>query len=168
MAARVATKRLDRDGASWLVRAVLIRRLPQTLFATLCLTTAVFAARGDDRPEAEALIREVTASPESASVAAQPIERAKDALRRSSEARGGGDSAHSALLDSLGLEWAQTARDLHRAVRAERQLAEVQKQVGDTEQKLTRAKALLDDTVARRGRAQHKLKTLEKPRGGAK
>ncbi len=147
---------------------MLVRRLPQTLLAALCLTTAVFAARGDDRPEAEALLKEVSASPQSASIAAEPIQRAKDALRRSTEARGGGDSAHSALLDSLGLEWAQTARDLHRAVRAERQLAEVQKLVGDTELKLTRAKALLDDTVARRGRAQHKLKTLEKPHGGAK
>ncbi len=137
------------------------------MLATLCLTTAVFAARGDDRPAAEALLKEVTASPESASIADQPIQRAKDALRRSAEARGGGDSTHSALLDSLGLEWAQTARDLDRAVRAERKLAEVQKQVGDTELKLTRAKALLDDTVARHGRAQHKLKALKKPDGGA-
>ncbi len=94
--------------------------------------------------------------------------RAKDALRRSDEARGGGDTTHAALLDALGLEWAETARDLSRAAAAEKKLAEVQQRIGDTEQKLTRAKALLDDTVARRGRAEQKLRDLEQPDGGAK
>jgi colicin import membrane protein len=131
------------------------------------LTSAALAARGDDRARADALLAEIAAPAGKNPAAAEPIARAKDALRRSDEARGGGDATHAALLDALGLEWAETSRDLGRAAAAEKQLAELQARIGDTEQKLTRAKALLDDTVARRGRAEHKLHELERPDGGA-
>lgn len=99
---------------------------------------------------------------------AEPIAHAEDALRRSADALGGGDSNHAGLLNALGLEWAETARDLARAAKAEATLTSTQRRVSETEEKLSRAKALLDDTVARRGRAQQKLESLKaQPDGGA-
>ncbi|HMR81328.1 MAG TPA: hypothetical protein PKD61_39720 [Polyangiaceae bacterium] len=144
------------------------RRPAFILAASLSLASVALATRGDDRGRAQAVLAEIPAPSSASSPAAEPMARAKDALRRSDEARGGGDTTHAALLDALGLEWAETARDLSRAAAAEKKLAEVQQRIGDTEQKLTRAKALLDDTVARRGRAEQKLRDLEQPDGGAK
>lgn len=132
------------------------------------LPCVAVASRGDDRGRAEAILQELAQRPAERAVVAEPIAHAEDALRRSADALGGGDSNHAGLLNALGLEWAETARDLARAAKAEATLTSTQRRVSETEEKLSRAKALLDDTVARRGRAQQKLESLKaQPDGGA-
>ena len=66
-----------------------------------------------------------------------------------------------ANLDALALTWAQVADDLVRTAAAEKKLGDLQKQVTDVEQKSVRTQALIEQTIARRGRAEQNLNALE-------
>lgn len=118
-------------------------------------------ARGDDRARAEAAIARVKQDPAHARLAHEPLSQAERALRRADEARAANDATHPPRLESLGREWAETAADLVRAAEAEKKLSDVQKEIAEVETKTTRARALLEESIARRGRAQAKLDELE-------
>lgn len=129
-----------------------------------CVASSVgvaWAARDGDRDAARATISHLERQSDDKALLARPLDGAKDALRRADEARAGGDHEHAALLEALGREWAETGSDMLRAHAAEKKLAEVQKKTANVETKLTRARALLEDTVARRGRAQAALDALQ-------
>jgi len=117
---------------------------------------------GDDRNAAVKLVGLIEAVPAHAALAREPVERARHALGRADDARAAGDRAHAAMLEALGREWAETGADLVRAAEAERKLAEMQLKTADLEAKAVRARALVEQTVARRGRAQEKLEQLER------
>jgi len=103
----------------------------------------------------------VSAAPANAKLAAESLANADAVLKRADDARAAGDHEHAALLEAVALEWAQTGRDLVRAARAETEADELAKQAADVEERLVRARALLEQTVARRGRAQARLEALE-------
>ncbi|MBK8997408.1 MAG: hypothetical protein IPM35_16895 [Myxococcales bacterium] len=131
----------------------------------LCLSLggAAFATRtGDDRGRAEAALAALSAVPAHARLAHEPMTAARRALTRAEEARAAGDTKHAPELEALGREHAETGTDLVRAAEAEKKLRDVQKDLSDVETKLSRARALLEETLARRGRAQAKLDELEK------
>ena len=122
---------------------------------------SALVARGQDRASADAAIKALEAKPQDAALAKDAIQRAKAALSRAEGARASGDQLHGALLEALALEWALSAQDLVRTVGVERELIEVQKKAAELETKAVRAQALVEQTVARRGRAEEKLRELE-------
>ena len=126
-------------------------------------TTGALAslAAGDDRAAAEIAIKNLTAVPAHAKLAAEPLDRAQNALRRASDARIAGDHGHGAQLEGVGREWAETGRDLVRAAEAERKALELYAKATALETKVVRGRALLEETMARRERAREKLQQLE-------
>jgi len=146
-------------------------RLPAA-FALACLLTllgawsfpkAACAAGPDPAAEAQRLLAKLDA-PETRGLVQDPVSKAKAAQTRAQSARGAGDLQHSTELDALALTWAQVADDLVRTVESEKKLADVQKAVADLEQKAVRTQALIEQTIARRGRAEQNLKN-ETPAG---
>jgi hypothetical protein len=97
-------------------------------------------------------------APETRSLVQAPVEKAKAAQKRAQNARGAGDLQHATELDALALTWAKVADDLVRTAESEKKLAEVQKAVADLDQKAVRTQALIEQTIARRGRAELNLK----------
>ncbi len=141
-----------------------IRRVASLALAASLLTGGLaFATRaGDDRAQAQATIAELEKSPAEARLAHEAITETKRALGRADDARAANDEKHAPELDALAREWAETGRDLVRAAEAEKRLTDLQRELSDVETKASRARALLEETVARRGRAQAKLEELEK------
>lgn len=118
-------------------------------------------ARGagpDPAVEAQRLLATLD-TPETRLVVQQPLAKSKLALERAHSARAAGDLQHATELDSLALTWAEVASDLVRTAAAEKKLAELQKVVTDLEQKAVRTQALIEQTIARRGRAEQDLKS---------
>jgi len=135
-----------------------------SVLSTLVLVGIALAATplGNPRAETQSLIKSIESRPGSAKLAKQPLDEAHQALDRAHQARRAGDYQHAGMLESLALEWAETARDLARAAGAEAQAGKLQKRAASAERKATRARALLEETIARRGRARTRLEQLEK------
>jgi hypothetical protein len=141
--------------------------LPLALVLAGSSGVALASRTGDDRARAEALVTELERIPAHAQLAHEAIEKAKQSARRADEARAAGDRAHAPELDALGREWAETGADLVRAADAEKELDKVQRELTRVETQTTRARALLEETLARRGRARAKLEELEKQPAGS-
>jgi hypothetical protein len=110
---------------------------------------------------AKQLIESVESVAAHRQLASEPLGKAKNALERSENARRSQDAAHADMLDALALEWAETARDLTRAAELEKKVSDVQQKGADVEAKTVRAMAIVEAAVARRGRAEEKLKALD-------
>jgi hypothetical protein len=132
--------------------------VPTTL-AVLGVAPPARAAGPDPAAEAQRLLTSLD-TPEARPVVQDPVAKAKAAQQRAQSARGAGDLQHGTELDALALTWAQVADDLRKTAAAEKQLADVQKAVADLEQKAVRTQALIEQTIARRGRAEQNLKSL--------
>lgn len=128
----------------------------------LSLTVGASATSGSDRDVAARIVTELEKQQQQARLAKEPLAKATSALGRAADARAAGDHVHGARLEALAREWAETATDLVRAATVEQKLASVQKQLTDTETRLVRARALIEETVARRGRAKDKVEELER------
>ena len=120
---------------------------------------AAHAAGPDPAAETARLLAKLDAA-ETRDLVKDPVAKAKAAQQRAQSARGSGDLQHATELDALALTWAQVADDLVRTAASEKQLAGVQKSVTDLEQKAVRTQALIEQTIARRGRAEQNLKSL--------
>jgi hypothetical protein len=90
------------------------------------------------------------------------IGKARDALTRAKAMDRAGDARHAALLRAAAREWIDGARDLARATDAEAKAEQAEKAVDDLETKRVRGRALLEETIARRGRASALLEQLER------
>jgi chromosome segregation ATPase len=125
------------------------------------------AAGPDSAAEAQRLVT-LLDTPATRTVVADPLAKAKAAQQRAQSARGAGDLHHATELDALALTWAQVADDLVRTASAEKKLSDLQKQVADLEQKAVRTQALIEQTIARRGRAEQNLNSAETAKPAAK
>lgn len=118
-----------------------------------------------DGASAELILKEIEAraarDPKTAAVVKAPVESAGKALERAHGARTAGDVAHARLLDGLALEWAEAARDLERAAAAEEVAQSSAKNARDVATQVERARTLLEETQARRGRAAAELSKAE-------
>lgn len=117
-----------------------------------------------DGATATRILKDVEASastPRLSQVVASPVQKAKSALERAHGARMSGDTAHARMFDGLALEWAETARDLLRAVAAEDAAVAAGQKAREVELKVERARALLEETQARHGRAIADIERLE-------
>ncbi len=137
-------------------------------FATLIIGAAGKPARAagpDPAAETQHLLSKLDV-PATRSIVQDPVSKAKAAQQRAQNARGSGDLQHATELDALALTWAQVADDLVRTAEAEKKLSDLQKTVTDLEQKAVRTQALIEQTIARKGRAEQNL--AHEPEPGAK
>ena len=115
--------------------------------------------------DAQAIVKDLEGQgltdPEAARVTADPIKAVKVALERAHGARAAGDELHGRMLEGLALEWAETARDLARAAVAEQAAQAIGKKAYEVQTQAERARALLEETQARRGRAAAELAHVE-------
>lgn len=115
----------------------------------------------DARAQATAILAELAKRPDAQHVASESIAKAQDALKRAEQMRGSGDQQHGAMLEETALEWATASQLLDKTARAEKQLASLQSQTTQLETKVFRAQALVEQSVARRARAEEALRKLE-------
>jgi hypothetical protein len=95
-------------------------------------------------------------------VASQPIAEARKMLARANELRGLGDVTRAELAEDTALEWALTARELVRAVELETDGRDQAIAADDAGTRAARARALLEEAIARRAKLQKDLDALEK------
>jgi len=134
--------------------------------APLGYEQVALAAGPDPAAETTTLLKKLDA-PETRVLVQEPVAKAKAAQQRAQSARGAGDLQHATELDALALTWAKVAEDLVRTAEAEKKLAETQKAVADLEQKAVRTQALIEQTIARRGRAELNLNNATPAAGTA-
>ncbi len=113
-----------------------------------------------DRMIAEQILATLGASSAQRALAHAPLEESKHALERAAGARRSGDIRHAEQLEGLSREWAETARDLVRAAAAEADAAALELAAADAGVQAERARALLEEAIARRGRAEAELAKL--------
>jgi hypothetical protein len=101
-----------------------------------------------------------TAPPSVDLVARSPLEEARRALDRAAGARRSGDIRHAELLEGLARECAETARDVVRAAQLEADAGALEVAAADAGLRAERARALLEESIARRGRAEAELGKL--------
>lgn len=131
-------------------------------FAGLLATAEAFSAGELSAGErAQQLIASLEARQGQAKVAREPLERAKTILGRAHEARADQREAQARLLEDFALEWALTGVDLLAVHGLEQQAAKLEHQQTEAETRLRRARALLEETETRRGRAVTELKRLD-------
>jgi hypothetical protein len=121
----------------------------------------------DAKAQATALVAKLKGSPDAARVASASIAKAELALKRAEQMRGAGDQKHGVLLEETALEWATASELLDKAAQAEKRLNDLQTRTTDLETRVFRAQALVEQTVARRARAEEALRKLDE-KGGAK
>lgn len=147
-----------------------VKRHPKRLLALSLLvaglgasfvTANALAQPNSDRAVAEKLLEELSKLPEEdRPVVLGPVENGKRALERAASARGGGDLRTGELLEGLAREWAETGRDVLLASKAEADAGAIQAEAAEAKVKAERARALLEEAITRRGRAEAELRKL--------
>ncbi|RYE92373.1 MAG: hypothetical protein EOO75_06865 [Myxococcales bacterium] len=131
-----------------------------SLAALLLASSPSRAQTPSDADRAQATVTELTASPRAA-VIARELDRARDALQRARGARGAGDALHGAQLEALARAWSDAARDVLAAATAEEQAHKAQTQLADARAQIDKERALIEETIARQGRARVELQRAE-------
>ncbi len=150
---------------AWLRCRVNRRKIALAQGASLLLLaasiTGLALSAPDSKAQASAIVAEVKKTPQAARVASESLSKAEDALRRAVQMRAAGDQNHGAMLEDTALEWAKSAELLAKTADREKHLAELQTKTTETEDKVFRTQALVEQTVARRARAEEALRKLE-------
>ena len=113
-----------------------------------------------DKGVAEQIWAGATSSSAAAALLRAPLEEAKKALDRARGARQSGDVSHAELLEGLAREWAEIARDLQRAASIEADAGALESSAAQAALRAERARALLEEAISRRGRAEAELEKL--------
>ncbi|HQY64195.1 MAG TPA: hypothetical protein PK141_22505, partial [Polyangiaceae bacterium] len=140
-----------------------LRRLA-TLVAGVALVAAAGAhalAMDDDRALALSALREVEASPASAELAREPLARAHEALARAERLREVRDETRARLCDGLARRWAETARDVVSAAKAEERARAARLNALDASAQVERERASLEEGLGQTGRLKAQLAALE-------
>jgi hypothetical protein len=137
------------------------------LLCALGALSSLVIAAPDAKARATGVLSALKKSPETARVASASIAKAEDALKRAEQMRSTGDQKHGAMLEETALEWATASELLGKAAQAERRLNELQTKATELETRVFRAQALVEQTVARRARAEEALRQLNE-KGGSK
>ena len=115
----------------------------------------------------KAVTEQILASLADQPLARGPLDEAKRALDRAAGARRSGDIRHVELLEGLAREWAETARDVVRAAAVEAEAGALEIAAADAGLQAERGRALLEESIARRGRAEAELEKLTADDPGA-
>lgn len=157
-------ERLDPGPRAWLGSSVKFSTFPGASLLSIAVLTLCPPTQAESGPAAtsvETSLKSVEARTEYRAVLAPYLERARHALSRAKSARGAGDHQHGAELEALAQEITSTAVDLTRALDSEKKLEETQRRAMEIETRAVRAEALVEQTVARRGRAAEELRAIE-------
>jgi hypothetical protein len=128
----------------------------------LAVSVAGLALSADDpRAQASAILAALEKKPDAQRLAEASITKAKDALRRADQQRAAGDQKRGAMLEQTALEWASASELLDKTAQTEKQLAALQTRTTELETKVFRAQALVEQTVARRARAEEAVRKLD-------
>jgi hypothetical protein len=119
------------------------------------------------RETAQALLAEVEKGPAAKDAARDALAEGHRALTRADRARLAGDQRHGAALEALALEWAEAARDLSRRAAAEARAFALEKDAAEASASLEKARTLVEQTNARRNRAEVQLRELDAARSAA-
>lgn len=119
---------------------------------------AAAAAAGDDRAIAEAVLKEVAASPRK-DVAKELVARSQAALDRATRLRGKGDEKHAVIADGAARGWAEAAREAVKAASVEEAAAKARNEATDAGLVADRERALLEEAVAQSGRLRAQLES---------
>jgi chromosome segregation ATPase len=92
---------------------------------------------------------------------ASEVRKAQEALERARGTRASGDGRHGQLLERLAQIWTDVARDLLAAIEAEEKAQAAQRALLDTHEQIERERALLEENIARRSRAQTEVKKAQ-------
>lgn len=131
--------------------------------AGLVVTAALSAISARAAPSQAELVAQATRleqDPSNGALVKDPTGRARRALDRAHAMDHAGDSGHAALLRAAAEGWLAMATDLIRAAAAEARARASEKELVDAETKVVRGRALLEETIARKGRAQAELDDL--------
>jgi hypothetical protein len=115
----------------------------------------------DARGQATAILAELAKEPDAQRVASESIGKAQDALKRAEHMRASGDQKHGAMLEEAALEWATASQLLAKTATAEKRLSELQTRTTELETRVFRAQALVEQSVARRARAEEAWRSLD-------
>ncbi|MCS6899308.1 MAG: hypothetical protein RMJ98_06375 [Myxococcales bacterium] len=129
--------------------------LPLALAALLL--AAPVRAQTPDVAEVERVLAELN----SKAAVASEVRKAQEALERARGTRASGDARHSQLLERLAQLWTEVARDILTAIEAEEKARTAQRTLLDTQEQIERERALLEENLARRSRAQLELKRAQ-------
>ena len=129
------------------------------LLSLLWLAPAAAAPAVPGTPQ---LLSDLDRDTEHRAALAGPIDKAKQALARARAMDQAGDVRHGAALRAVAREWVDCARDVVRTSQTEARAEKAEKTLDDLETKRARGRALLEETIARRGRAQALLDQLER------
>lgn len=125
-------------------------------------------AWADDHADAAALVAQLEQDAAHRGVTAESVAQAKDALERAQRMRAAGDETHAKAADGLALEWAQSARDLAKAVDAEMAASDLRRKAVEAQAQLERSRAMVEEALASVGRLQaeldHEQATPHEPR----
>jgi hypothetical protein len=111
----------------------------------------------DDHADAMALVAQLEQDGAHGAATGDAVAKAKDALERAQRMRVAGDEAHAKAADGLALEWAQSGRDLAKAVDAEQSAAGLRRKAVDAQAQLERSRALVEVALQSVGRLQAEL-----------
>ena len=136
--------------AGWVVLAVV----------GVALVPVAFGDQLSDRAIAVQILAAAGSSSAEAALLRTPIAEAKKALDRAEGARKSGDVPHAELLEGLAREWAETAKDLRRAAATEADAGALETAAYQAGLRAEKARALLEEAIARRGRAEAELEKL--------
>jgi hypothetical protein len=142
-----------------------------TLAAPLLLVAAwglAGVARGDDRASTAALLDELDRDTAHKQDIAEMVKRARVSMERATRLRSAGDEGHARLADGLAREQAETARDLARAIDAERAADDARRGAIDAGAAGDRERALLEEGIARNGRLRAEIDAVAKPQAETK
>lgn len=131
----------------------------------VALGASALAEPLSDRALAERILTGVASSSADAALLRSPVDEAKKALERALGARRSGDAPHAELLEGLAREWAETARDLARAAAIEADAGALETAASQAGLRAERARALLEEAISRRGRAEAELEKLSADAG---
>jgi hypothetical protein len=138
-----------------------LRRFGPFLLLLAPALAGVALAAEDPRAQATALLAKLTQKPETAKLASESLAKGQAALKRADQLRASGDQTRAAMLEQTALEWAEASQLLEKTAQSEKQLSELQTRTTELETKVFRAQALVEQTVARRARAEEALRKLD-------
>lgn len=167
---------LDQNPGTWLFDAVTgpqirprgsaLRALALGLVVACTLVGLARPAMAEvqgPRQQAQQLIAELETKTDQRALVDGPLTRARAALNRATQARRAKQLEQASVLERVALGWAQLGQLLVKTVALETEATKLETAQNDLDTRIKRARALLEETLARRARAQETLKKLEQP-----
>jgi hypothetical protein len=162
---------LDQSPGTWLFDAVTGSTQRPPRLQTLALLAVVSAGLGlassaaaetqGPKQQAQQLVAELETKTEQRALIDDALKRARSALNRAVEARRLKQLEQASVLERIALSWAQLGKLLLNTVALEAEATQLETSQNDMDTRIKRARALLEETLARRARAQETLKKLE-------